>query len=220
MHKSAVGRQPVPCAVCGQQTRAETGVCQRTAACKTEHRRRYDEMKPEGRRERGRRRRRNNPEGVRRAKARHYVAHREQIKERVRVWQTANATYISARKKEDRVNNPEDYRNQELRKKHGMYPHDWAALYETQAGCCYLCGNELDMIKSKAIAIDHDHRCCPANKSCAICRRGLACSNCNLAIGMVYEDPARLRRMADALEAAQCGVDRRRATTSELLLFD
>src|SRR6266571_430038 len=156
-----MSKSATPCAVCDQPTRAETGVCQRTAECRTEHRRRYRQAKPEAERERGRRRRQNNPEGVRRAKARHYAAHREQVKERVRTWQTANAAEISARRSDDRVRNPEYYRVQDLRLKHGMRPRDWAALYEAQAGLCYLCGGELDMVKSKAIAVDHDHRCCP-----------------------------------------------------------
>lgn len=208
-----------PCAVCGQPTRAETGVCQRTAECRTEHRRRYRQAKPEVERERQRRRRKTSPEAIRREKARHYAAHREQIKGRVRAWQTANAAEISARRSEDRVKNPEYYRVQDLRLKHGMRPQDWAALHEAQAGLCYLCGGGLDMARSKAIAVDHDHKCCPASKSCMVCRRGLACSSCNLAIGMVYEDPARLRRMADALEAAQRGVDQRRTATSRITLF-
>lgn len=209
-----MSKPATPCAVCGQPTRAETGVCQRTSGCRTENNRRYTQAKPEAARERQRRRRETNPEAIRRGKARYYETGG---REKVLAYQAAHKDEINAWRRAERVKSPEYYRIQDLSRKHGMRPQDWATLYEAQAGLCYLCGSELDMIKSKAIAIDHDHKCCPTNKSCMICRRGLACSGCNLAIGMVHEDPARLRRIADALEVAQLEVERRRETANQII---
>lgn len=73
-------------------------------------------------------------------------------------------------------------------------------MWDEQEGNCYLCGEPMDPAR---VRIDHDHSCCAPNTSCRICRRGLAHHRCNIAIGMADDDPARLRKMADALENAQ-----------------
>ncbi len=77
-----------------------------------------------------------------------------------------------------------------------------AALWEKQSGKCYLCGIYLVPGAGSAVVLDHDHRCCPAQKSCQYCRRGLACDYCNTLIGLANDDPALLRQIADNLEAA------------------
>lgn len=96
--------------------------------------------------------------------------------------------------------------------RHGLRPDQWAALYAEQSGQCYACGNELGT--GRQVAVDHDHSHCGPRNSCSACRRGLACMDCNIAFGHVHDDPARLRRMADALEAAQRGVDQRKAAAA------
>lgn len=84
-----------------------------------------------------------------------------------------------------------------------------AVFWEAQEGCCYLCGDPLKSDTPQAVVIDHDHGCCPQRRSCDICRRGLACGRCNKLLGLANEDPARLRRIADALEAANALVQAR-----------
>lgn len=94
--------------------------------------------------------------------------------------------------------------------KHGT---DWgdlfAMLWDAQDGKCYLCGDNLDTEGYRKIHLDHDHRCCPNGKTCEKCRRGLACHTCNVAIGLVRDNPARLHFMADNLAAAIALVDER-----------
>jgi hypothetical protein len=48
--------------------------------------------------------------------------------------------------------------------------------------------------------IDHDHGCCPGSRSCGRCGRGLLCRFCNSAAGLLGDDAARLRGLADYLE--------------------
>ena len=67
------------------------------------------------------------------------------------------------------------------------------------------------MADRRKVATDHDHSCCPAHKSCQVCRRGLACLFCNSLIAFAFDDPARLRRIAGSLEAAKAAVQERQS---------
>ena len=48
--------------------------------------------------------------------------------------------------------------------------------------------------------VDHDHDCCPGQSSCGKCIRGLLCLTCNRALGLLKDDPMRVRAAADYLE--------------------
>jgi hypothetical protein len=76
---------------------------------------------------------------------------------------------------------------------------DWNDLWVLQEGKCYLC-QVLFSDDIKRVHIDHDHRCCGSLRACYRCLRGLACSRCNLVIGMVGESAELLKRIALYLE--------------------
>lgn len=97
---------------------------------------------------------------------------------------------------------PGGLRIQWLKAAHGIAPEQWAAMLAEQGGQCYLCEQPLPDDPRK-IAVDHDHTCCPAKRSCSTCRRGLAHTYCNGVIGFAGDDPAVLRRIADNLEQAK-----------------
>lgn len=141
--------------------------------------------------------------------------YREQNKDKLRAQKAAyyqrNRSEIRRRAAAYRQQNPDKAREADLKKNHGMRLEDRDAMWVAQGGRCYLCGNQLDPENSKRVHVDHDHSCCGKERSCRICRRGLACEECNKAIGMAHDDPSRLRRMADALEAAQMLVTQRKA---------
>lgn len=59
---------------------------------------------------------------------------------------------------------------------------------------CGLCGS------TSNLKVDHDHRCCPGERSCGKCVRGLVCHTHNVAIGMLDDDPVLLRRAAEYIE--------------------
>jgi hypothetical protein len=90
----------------------------------------------------------------------------------------------------------------EMSYRHGMTPADWQAMRDEQGGLCYLCLRPLQE-GARETVVDHDHSCCPPRRSCARCRRGLACRNCNTGIGALGDSPERLRIVADSLERAQ-----------------
>ena len=127
----------------------------------------------------------------------YYAANRDYINARKRAWR--KRPYVKAKQ-------PDQALHQKWWSQHRIRPADMAALLASQGGKCYLCGDPLDLADA---FIEHDHRCCGPLRSCRVCRRGLSCKHCNSVAGLGHDDPDRLRRIADALEAAIDGVTRR-----------
>jgi hypothetical protein len=76
---------------------------------------------------------------------------------------------------------------------------DFVRTMDEQGGVCAICGGI--NANGKALSVDHDHECCPGDRSCGACRRGLLCHGCNFAIGLMHDEPARLRAAATYVEA-------------------
>jgi hypothetical protein len=172
-----------------------------------EIKRRWKEANREARLEGGRCYREANRDVLREKDNRYYQANREAHLERTNRYHEANREKINERARGKS-------RERFLQYKHNMHPGEWIALWDAQLGRCYLCGDPLIEGQAK---IEHDHNCCPSPYTCWICRRGLACHDCNIAISFAHDDPARLRRMADALEAAQLEISRRKSAPSAAL---
>jgi hypothetical protein len=51
--------------------------------------------------------------------------------------------------------------------------------------------------------VDHDHACCPGERSCGKCVRAILCMNCNNALGCVRDNIEILRKMISYLESFQ-----------------
>lgn len=128
-------------------------------------------------------------------------------KERMLAYHAANRERAAERFRQRREADPLAHKNWQ----HNC--DDWSAilkeLWDAQDGRCYLCTDELDSEDTRRVHADHDHSCCPPTRSCAKCRRGLACNACNVAIGYARDDPDRLRRIADNLEVANALVRQR-----------
>ncbi len=90
-----------------------------------------------------------------------------------------------------------------LKNKFGITVERWNEMLATQDGCCYLCADPLD---PKHTHVDHSHACCPGDRSCGKCVRGLACRWCNQGVGQFRDDPERMRRAALALELAEATI--------------
>lgn len=87
------------------------------------------------------------------------------------------------------------------------------AMWDAQDGKCYLCERELG--PERRAIVEHDHRCCPPNRSCDICRRGLACDLCNWLVGQVGDDPDLMVLIAGNLRAAKEAVTARLTMKAE-----
>jgi len=65
----------------------------------------------------------------------------------------------------------------------GLTPEKFQVLLEAQGHACAM-GRE-PFEDGQRIFIDHDHSCCPGDKSCGKCVRGLLCLTCNIAVGYI-----------------------------------
>lgn len=76
------------------------------------------------------------------------------------------------------------------RDRYGIGLAEYQEMFDSQGGGCAICGGTNP--GGRALSIDHDHRCCPGQKSCGKCVRGLLCGCCNQGIGMLGDDEDRL----------------------------
>lgn len=127
------------------------------------------------------------------------TAHREQAREASRAWRAANP----GRVREWNERNGEKSRLKHL---YGLSAEGWTQMLDGQQGCCYLCGEPLDLESRRKIHVDHDHSCCRGVRSCGKCVRGLACEPCNKGIGMFGDNPERMMRAAERLAAANARI--------------
>jgi len=153
-------------------------------------------------REYRRRYRMENPEKARQARRRYdqSVKGRKRNRAGAQRWRAKNQDRVREEAARYRDENRERRQRQDKERDHGPGIGEVITfMHQQQGGMCYLCG---DPLACEDAVIDHDHACCPPRGSCRACRRGLAHNRCNSAIGLAGDDPVRLRRMADNLEAA------------------
>jgi hypothetical protein len=66
----------------------------------------------------------------------------------------------------------------------GLTVERFEQLLEAQGLACAICHEAFE--DDQPICIDHDHACCPDEKSsCGECVRGLLCLSCNTALGII-----------------------------------
>lgn len=81
-------------------------------------------------------------------------------------------------------------RTRGLLRKYGLKPEQYADMLARQKGACDICHRVNE--DGRALAVDHDHSCCPGDRSCGLCVRGLLCSNCNFVLGLIGDSRDRL----------------------------
>jgi hypothetical protein len=75
-----------------------------------------------------------------------------------------------------------------LKARYGITPEHYQEMLDAQRGVCLICGQ----LPKRGFHVDHNHRTKEP--------RGLLCSACNTAIGLLQESPKRLRAAAIYLE--------------------
>jgi hypothetical protein len=74
---------------------------------------------------------------------------------------------------------------------YGITPNQYEELLERQGGTCAICPRTADSQKRR-LHVDHDHSTGKV--------RGLLCDQCNRAVGLLGDDPDRLRKAAAYVE--------------------
>jgi hypothetical protein len=83
----------------------------------------------------------------------------------------------------------------------GISLDQFIKMEKDQNNQCYICKRSYEPKngRQRRLSIDHDHSCCPGQKSCGKCVRGLLCISCNHALGQVNDDIKILKNMIDYL---------------------
>jgi hypothetical protein len=115
----------------------------------------------------------------------------------------ARERYLRAKRRREiakirrkQAEDPEYLRWNLRRIKYGVTREVWNAMLKRQHGTCAISGCDRE-----PAVIDHDHACCPGEKSCGKCVRALLCHRCNQGLGRFQDSPALLRSAADYLES-------------------
>lgn len=86
-------------------------------------------------------------------------------------------------------------RNYLLQKKYGITLDDYRAMLDRQGGVCAICGGLDRTQDGRAMPVDHCHRTGKV--------RGILCSHCNRAVGLLGDDPEVITRAASYLRSGQ-----------------
>lgn len=80
---------------------------------------------------------------------------------------------------------------------YGITAAQYDAMLAAQGGGCAICTEQCST--GRRLAVDHDHSCCPGEKTCGKCIRGLLCGACNQGIGKLRDSPRLLIAAASYL---------------------
>lgn len=83
----------------------------------------------------------------------------------------------------------------QLRRSFSITMEEYSALLEVQKGVCAICGECGTTGKAKRLSVDHNHTTHRV--------RGLLCRKCNSGIGLMNDDPERLRKAIKYLERVE-----------------
>lgn len=92
---------------------------------------------------------------------------------------------------------PKNIKNAHLKHSYKLTLDQFNEMLKKQNNGCAVCGKINE--NGYSLYVDHDHSCCPTEKSCGKCVRGLLCNNCNLAIGFLKENVNIFTRCIDYL---------------------
>lgn len=83
--------------------------------------------------------------------------------------------------------------------RYGISMKEYEQLLDSQNGVCAICDRSPDEVG--VLAVDHDHKCCPTERTCGQCIRSLLCTDCNISIGRFNDNVLRLERAAEYLKS-------------------
>jgi hypothetical protein len=126
-----------------------------------------------------------------------YHANKERYSEVRREYHSINREKINANKKVWKEANPDKVKNQHLLKKFGITLEQFNEMLAKQNGVCAICEKPETLIHPKSgkiqdLCVDHDHETGKV--------RGLLCTCCNKAIGLLNDSKELVEKAAKYLE--------------------
>lgn len=122
---------------------------------------------------------------------------REGERERARRWRQENTSAVRGYQQNYYTENREDLshrrRENHRKRRYDLTPQKFSEMLASQDGKCAVCKTPEPRGKT-SWHVDHDHETGQI--------RGILCITCNIALGMLHDDPARCRAAADYLDFA------------------
>lgn len=85
-------------------------------------------------------------------------------------------------------------KKEEVFRKYKMTSRDYMKMLTKQGGVCLGCA--YPPAEGQRLHVDHDRSCCPDQRTCGKCVRGLVHLECNIAEGLFKDNPERLLKLA------------------------
>lgn len=84
--------------------------------------------------------------------------------------------------------------------RYGLTRADVLRIVSEQGGCG-ICGTDKPRNEGfrNGWHVDHDHNCCPSDRTCGRCIRGVLCADCNKLIGLAHDSVLRLQQAVSYL---------------------
>lgn len=111
---------------------------------------------------------------------------------RAKKWREENQEYVKAKKNAEYRQNPLKLKNKSLKTIYGINLDQYNKLLASQKELCAVCNTQESSKRNKYLSVDHCH------KTGVI--RGLLCSNCNRALGLLKDNKNVLMAMISYLE--------------------
>lgn len=103
--------------------------------------------------------------------------------------------YAAAERKKPRATPVREAARSKMRQRmYGLSTEDFEALLRRQGNVCAICS---EASTGREWHVDHDHACCPRQKTCGKCVRGILCARCNNGLGFFDDSPERLETAAN-----------------------
>jgi hypothetical protein len=88
-------------------------------------------------------------------------------------------TLVNENSRKKRLEDPNYHSHRGIKSRYKM-PSD--RYDKGQKGSCAICG-----ISGVKLYVDHDHSCCPGERTCGKCVRDFLCHKCNIAVGFLED---------------------------------